>query len=426
MRDARSVAIDALVRIEGGAFAHVLVPSRLRASGLSPRDRAFVTHLVYGTVRQQRRLDALLAPRCHQPLDRLEPRVRAALRLGAFQLLDGIAPHAAVGETVRAAPPRARGLVNAVLRSVAAAGPPFPEPADVAVRYSYPDWVVAELGRSLPAAEVEAVLAAGNAPAPVTLRPNPRRVTADSLEAELRAAGIAVGRGRLVADAVVVTGIGDPAELPCVAEGRATPQDQGSQAVVGLLDPQPGARVLDVAAAPGGKATATAERAAGGLVVAVDVHGPRLELVRRATRRLGLDEVACIRADGRRLPVPREAFDRVLVDAPCSGLGVLRRRAEARWRVRADAVDGLAALQRALLAEAARAVRPGGRLLYAVCTLTRAETAGVAGWAAANLAGFAVEPGPGPPWEPLGAGAVLWPHRAGTDGMFVCSLRRGR
>ena len=424
MRDARSVAIDALVRVEDGAFAHVLLPAKLRASGLDSRDRAFVTHLVYGAVRMQRRLDGLLAPRCHQPFARLEPRVRAALRIGAFQLLDGVAPHAAVAATVEAAPPRARGLVNAVLRSVAAAGPDYPEPASPRERYSYPDWIVDELGRSLPADEVAEVLAAGNQPASVTLRPNRRVTTPAALRAELEAGGVRVEAGRLVADALLVSGTGDPATLPAVAEGRATPQDQGSQAVVAVLDPQPGERILDVAAAPGGKATAAAERAVGGSVVAADVHAGRLGLVARAADRLGLTEVACVAADGRRLPVRPGRFDRVLVDAPCSGLGVLRRRAEARWRIQADAVAPLAALQKDLLAAAAGAVAPGGLLVYSVCTLTRAETTGVAAWAFAHLDGFAPVPPPGDPWRPLGPGAVLWPHVAGTDGMFVLLLRR--
>ena len=424
MRDARSVAIDALVRVEDGAFAHVLLPAKLRGSGLDARDRAFVTHLVYGTVRWQRRIDALLVPRCHQPFARLEPRVRAALRLGTFQLLDGIAAHAAVAATVEAAPPRARGLVNAVLRSVAGAGPAYAEPTDPGERYSYPDWIVDELSRSLDDDEVAAVLAAGNEPAAVTLRPNRRVTDADALETELTAAGVRVARGALLPDALVVTGTGDPASLPAVADGRATPQDQGSQAVVAVLDPQPGHRVLDVAAAPGGKATGAAERAPGGLVVAADVHAGRLGLVTRAAERLGLSEVACVVADGRRLPVRGGGFDRVLVDAPCSGLGVLRRRPEARWRIGPEAVAGLAALQQDLLAAAARAVAPGGRLVYAVCTLTRAETSGIAAWAFAHLDGFTADPPPGDPWRPLGAGAVLWPHVAGTDGMFVLSLRR--
>lgn len=418
------MAIDALVRIEGGAYAHVLLPAKLRGSGLDARDRAFVTHLVYGAVRMQRRIDALLVPRCHQPFERLEPRVRAALRVGAFQLLEGTAPHAAVGATVEAAPPRARGLVNAVLRSVAGLGPAYPESDDLGERYSYPDWIVAELGRSLPPEEVPEVLATGNEPAALTLRPNRRVVTADALEAELVAGDARVTRGRLVPDALIVSGPGDPASLAAVRDGRATPQDQGSQAVVAVLDPRPGERVLDVAAAPGGKATAAAERAPGGLVVAADVHPGRLGLVARAAARLHLPEIAAVVADGRRMPVRDAAFDRVLVDAPCSGLGVLRRRPEARWRIRPDAVAPLAALQRSLLAAAAPAVVPGGRLVYAVCTLTRAETVDVGAWAAAHLDGFTVEPPPGEPWRPMGPGAVLWPHVAGTDGMFVLSLRR--
>jgi 16S rRNA (cytosine967-C5)-methyltransferase len=425
MRDARSVAIDALERVEAGAYAHVMLPSRLRASGLDARDRAFVTFIVYGTVREQRRLDALIIPRCHQPLDRLEPRVRAALRIGAFQLLHDIPPHAAVNATVSAAPPRARGLVNAVLRSVAAAGPPYPESDDLAVRYSYPDWIVAEFAGAVPRAELEPLLAIGNEPAAVTLRPNPLRTTTDALVEELEGQRVRVARGEVVHDALVVGGIGDPVDLPVVADGRATPQDQGSQAVVAVLDPQPGDRVLDVAAAPGGKATAAGERVGDGLVVAADLHRGRLGLVRQAVERLGLGRVVTpVVADGHRLPVSPATFDRVLVDAPCTGLGVLRRRPEARWRISAESVSPLAELQRSLLQEAATAVCPGGLLVYSVCTLTREETTGVAGWAAANLDGFTVAPPPGAPWEPNGAGARLLPHRSGTDGMYVCIFRR--
>ena len=315
--------------------------------------------------------------------------------------------------------------MNAVLRSVAAAGPPFPESDDLAVRFSYPDWIVAEVRDVVPRDELEPLLAIGNEPAAVTLRPNPRRTTADALAAELEAQRIRVERGSVVPDALVVSGLGDPAELAAVVEGRATPQDQGSQAVMEVLDPQPGDRVLDVAAAPGGKATAAAERVAGGFVVAADLHPGRLGLVRQAITRLGLGEVAAtVVADGRSLPVAPGTFDRVLVDAPCTGLGVLRRRPEARWRLDPRSAEPLAELQRALLRDAATAVRPGGLLLYSVCTLTRAETTGVAGWAAANLDGFAVAPAPGAPWEPAGAGARLLPHRAGTDGMFVCAFRR--
>ncbi|HZP27324.1 MAG TPA: methyltransferase domain-containing protein, partial [Acidimicrobiia bacterium] len=297
---------------------------------------------------------------------------------------------------------------------------------DLATRASYPDWVVEEL-RAVTGDAVEDVLAAGNRAAAMTLRPNPRVTTPESLSAEIVDAGATVERGRLVPEAVIVRGAGDPAALPSVVEGRATPQDQASQAVVAVLAPAPGERILDVAAAPGGKATALAERVGdAGQVVAGDVDAGRLRLVGAAAARLRLANLGLVRCDGRRLPVAEALapFDAVLVDAPCSGLGVLRRRPEARWRTRPDAVPGLAALQRDLLREAATAVRPGGRLVYSVCTLTAAETVGVAEWAVEVLDGFAPEPRPPAPWRPHGPGALLLPNAADTDGMFVLSLRR--
>jgi 16S rRNA (cytosine967-C5)-methyltransferase len=434
---ARDLAIEALVRVDDGAFSNLLLPTLLRGSGLDGRDRAFATDLVYSTLRQQRRLDHLLAPRLNRPIEGLDPDARAALRLGAYQLVAGVAPHAAVGETVTAIGqrnPRAKGFVNAVLRRVAGSGPPwsFPTGDDVesiAIRTSHPDWIAARLIADLGRADAVAVLESDNRPPAVTLRPNPRRTEPAALAAELVAAGIRVEAAELVPDALTVTGIGDPASLAAVAEGRATPQDQASQAVVALLDPQPGERVLEIAAAPGGKTTAIAERLGGavppGIVVGLDVNAGRVARVAEAATRLGLAEVAPIVADGRALPVRAGAFDRVLLDAPCSGLGVLRRRPEARWRIDADAPEVLAGLQRELLAAAAAVVRPGGVIVYSVCTLTTAETLDVDAWAATAtaLAGFEALPPPGPPWRPHGRGALLLPSVAGTDGMFILRLR---
>jgi 16S rRNA (cytosine967-C5)-methyltransferase len=424
VKSARLLALDALVRIEDGAYAQVLLPAMLRSSGLRDRDRAFATDLVYGTVRAQRRLDDLIARAATRPLHRLDPPVRAALRLGAYQLLHDVPRHAAVSETVDALgarSPRARGFVNAVLRALTRLGPPWPEPANDAVALSYPDWVVDALTRDLGADDARAALVAMNEPAAVTLR----TTAADAVEAELRDAGVHVERGALVPDALVVRGIGDPAVLPAVREGRATPQDQASQAVVALLAVPDGARVADVAAAPGGKATAIAARVGGGgEVVALDVDEGRLRLVTEAATRLRLENVDAVVADGRRPPLRPEAFDRVLVDAPCSGLGVLRRRPDARWRVTEQSVAELASIQRELVAAAAVAVRPGGLLVYSVCTLTRAETVEVDGWAARALDGFGALPPPPTPWRPLGRGALLLPQDAGTDGMFVLALRR--
>jgi 16S rRNA (cytosine967-C5)-methyltransferase len=425
----RLLALDALVRIEDGAFAQVLVPEMLRGSSLDARDRAFVTDLVYGTVRAQRRLDDLLARASKRPVRRLDRPVRAALRLGAQQLLAGVPPHAAVGETVDALAkrsPRARGFANGVLRALARLGPPWPEPGDPATALSYPDWIVERLVADLGADDALSALATMNAPAAVTLRPNRLVVDADALEAELRSLAVDVERGALVDDALLVRGIGDPGRLAAVAGGRATPQDQASQAVVAILDPRPGERVADVAAAPGGKATAIGERVgAGGLVVACDLDAGRLRLVERAVQRLGLGgTVTPVVADGGRPALRPASFTRVLLDAPCSGLGVLRRRPDARWRVTPETVDEVSALQRNLLGAAATLVEVGGTLLYSVCTLTDAETLAVDEWAASAFPDLVAEAPPPTPWTAVGRGARLLPQAAGTDGMYVLHLRR--
>ncbi len=425
MTTARRLARDALVRIEAGAYSHVVLPAMLRATDLSERDRAQATALVYGALRAQRRLDALLAPVSARPIEALDPEVRASLRLGAEQLVQGVAPYAAVDETVAAAPRRARGYVNGVLRALARTGPRFAEPSDDAVALSYPDWIVERLRQDLGAADARRALAAGNEPPAVTLRPNPALVGVQELARELEGRGAVVEHGRLIADALAVRGVGDPAALPAIERGRATPQDQASQAVVRYLDPEPGERVVDVAAAPGGKATGIAERVgATGHVVACDLRAGRLRLVGEAARRLGLANVCPVAADGRHLPLRPGVADRALVDAPCSGLGVLRRRPEARWRVDPGAIRALPSLQRDLVVNAAVTVRRGGTLVYAVCTLTSSETREVAAQIVAALPDFRVLDPPAAPWRPWGPGGLLLPQDAGTDGMYVLGLRR--
>jgi 16S rRNA (cytosine967-C5)-methyltransferase len=427
----RQVALDALLRIEDGAFAHILLPRALRSSGLAPRDRALVTDLVYGTVRMQRALDFMLAAVSNRGIGSLDPPVRAALRLGAYQLLIGVPAHAAVGETVQVVDERARGFVNGVLRALARKGPPFPLPEgddieSIALRTSHPDWIVRMFVDAFGIADATATLELDNAAPPVTLRVNRMTTSADALTAELVASGADVQPGTLVPGALLLRHTGDLAALAAISEGRATPQDQASQAIVEVVDPQPGERILDIASAPGGKATAAAERMAGtGMVVAADLHAGRVRTVLRAAERIGVRPVvATIVADGRHPAVRESAFDRVLLDAPCSGLGVLRRRPDARWRVQPGDVRDLAALQQQLLEAAARAVKPGGRLVYAVCTLSNEETVGVDEWARAHLPDFEAEAPPASPWRAHGRGAILLPPDAHTDGMFVLSLRR--
>ena len=311
-------------------------------------------------------------------------------------------------------------------------GPPWPWPegdgvAALGVRWSQPDWIVELLVSQFGTDTAIAVLEASDTAPAVSLRVNPMRGTAADVAEQLRATGARVEPGRLLPDAIVVTGLGDVGASDVVRTGRVTPQDEASQAVArivaaGLPD---GTRVLDVAAAPGGKSTAIAEWTRDhALVVAADLQRARVGRIATATRRLHLRSVVPIVADGRALPARAAAFDAVLVDAPCSGLGALRRRPDARWRVEPDAVDVLAALQRELLAAAAAAVAPGGKLVYAVCTYSEAETLGIDSWAAANLTAFVPDAPPGPPWRPHGRGGLLLPSDAGTDGMFVLPLRR--
>ena len=430
--NARAVAVEALIRIEDGAYAHILLPELLRQHAFESRDRAFVTELVYGTVRMQRALDFLLARVASRPIGKLDPDVRAALRLGAFQLFTGVSPHAAVGETVGVVSERARGFTNGALRALARSGPTWNLPGgddviSIATRTSHPDWIVQRFIEELGRDDALATLALDNEPPSVTLRVNPMRSTSDAVMAELEAAGIEVEPGTLVPDALLVRHTGDLGRLEALRDGRVTPQDQASQAVVAALDPQPGERVLDVASAPGGKATAAAERMRDdGLVVAADVHPARVRTVMRAAARCDLRSITPVAADGRRLPVADASFDRVLLDAPCSGLGVLRRRPDARWRVQPRDANDLAGLQRDMLTAAARAVRPGGRLVYSVCTLTRIETEAVDAFAASELPGFVALPPPGDPWRRHGRGALLVPSAARTDGMFVLVLERSR
>ncbi len=365
MPSARATAFEALRRVDDeGAYANLVLPRLLGSSGLDQRDRAFATDLVYGTTRMRRACDFCI--------DRFlvkepAPEVRTLLRLGAYQLqFAGVDAYAAVDATVALAPRRVRGFVNAVLRRVAVTPPRWP---DDATRLSYPDWIVERLSAELGPADARAALERMNDPPPVTPR----------------------------------------------ADGYV--QDVASQWVADLVEPHPGDRIADLCAAPGGKATALACGAK--LVAAVDVRPGRSALVAANARRLEAANVAVVTADAAAPPFPPGCFDRVLVDAPCSGLGVLRRRPDARWRIAEGDIVALAGVQQHMLEAAAPLVRPGGVLVYSVCTLTAAESLDhppPPGWSAL--------PPPPAPWRPYGDGARLLPQDADTDGMVVLRYRR--
>jgi 16S rRNA (cytosine967-C5)-methyltransferase len=366
MTTARAVALEALNRIEhDGAYANLVLPGLLAASRLDERDRAFTTELVYGTTRMRRALDFAVDRFVKRPTP---GELRTILRLGAYQLLYARVPdHAAVSATVGLAARSGRGFVNAVLRRVAA-NPEVDWPS-AAVRLSYPDWIAACLTDELGPSDAVAAMERMNQAPPVSTR----------------------------------------------ADGYV--QDQASQWVAALVEARAGERVVDLCAAPGGKATALAGD--GPFVVAIDRHPVRAGLVVANARRTDVAaSLAVVVADGARAPFASASFDRVLLDAPCSGLGALRRRPDARWRITAGDVGSLAAEQAALLASARILVRPGGVLVYCVCTLTAAESIDHddGSWPTLDT--------PEAPWRPYGRGARLLPHDADTDGMIVLRYRR--
>jgi 16S rRNA (cytosine967-C5)-methyltransferase len=370
--NARRVAVEALARIDDGAYANLVLPGILDDSALPERDRHLVTELVYGTTRMRRACDFLVDRFVMRELD---GETRRALRLGAYQLQFMRTPaHAAVSATVDVAPKRSRGLVNAVLRKVSSAPVAWP---DIATELSYPDWIVERLVADLGTDDAMAALRQMDEAPTVTVR----------------------------------------------ADGYV--QDLASQWVAEAVGCEPGERVADTCAGPGGKATAMA--ATGAWIGASDAQPGRAGLVLRQARHLDAD-VGVVTADGRRPAFRPASFDRVLVDAPCSGLGVLRRRPDARWRGMPEDVERLASLQRDLVAAAADLVRPGGTLVYSVCTLTNQETLGVDGWLAEHrpdLTPESLTDLPGGKWRPHGRGAILLPQAAGTDGMFLLRVRRG-
>lgn len=443
---ARQAALELLAAVrERGAYANLALPPILREHRLAGRDAALATELGYGSCRALGQLDAIVSACGDKPLADLDGEVLDALRLGAYQLVHTrIPPHAAVSATVdlvRAGRrPQAAGYVNAVLRRVSerslgewvemlAPGETTDPLARLALATAHPRWIVAALDDALragppvdPDEELAAALDADHAPSAVHLAARPGLVDRDELVAE--SGGEA---GRFSPYAVYLPG-GDPGGLPAVRRGAAAVQDEGSQLVALALANAhvdgSDARWLDLAAGPGGKAAMLGALAAqrGARLDAVEQAPHRAELVRQATRGL---PVTVHTADGRHPGLEPGSFDRVLLDAPCTGLGALRRRPEARWRRTEADVAPLVRLQGELLASAARLVRPGGVIGYVTCSPHLAETAGVLARRPESLDLVdAREYFPGVP--DLGAGPTvqLWPHRHGTDAMFCALLRR--
>ena len=427
MSTARGCALAVTRRVfEQGAYADRALVAE--AAGLAPRERALAMQIAYGTVQRRATLDHVARTLVRRPLERLEPVVLAAIRIALFQLLylERVPAHAVVDESVELVKRESRGgagLVNAVLRRAAREGPALvgglddATPAGAAVIHSVPEWLARLWWSELGAEEARALLRRINEPAESALRVNTLISRVDDV---IKALPVPASRAPDLPGSVpglpeglVLAAPFDAHESELWLGGAITAQSRASMLVARVLAPEPGECVLDLCAAPGGKTTHLAALMGDrGQIVAVERHPGRAAALKENCRRMRASSVRVEIGDAAKLQA-ETVFDRVLVDPPCSGLGTLQSRPDRRWRASLEAIEELSGLQARILAAGAASTRPGGTLVYSVCTISRREGEGTLGGFLAATPGWSVEDA-----------LQLLPHRDGTDGFFIARLRR--
>jgi 16S rRNA (cytosine967-C5)-methyltransferase len=438
--NARAAAIKILGRVRAtDAYLNVVLDAQLEEERFEdPRDAALVTELCYGTTRRQLGIDFALSQFSDRSLEKLEDRVLAALRIGAYQIFFMRVPdRAAVSETVsglrQLGLERAAGFVNAVLRNLAALPDlPSPAPTDrtrfLSIHESHPEWLVTRwLGRYGPS-KAEEMLSADNSPPPVVVRSNSSKVTREQLCRDLSEIGIRASPGRIAPQAVVLESPGRLGDLYGYREGLWQVQDEAAQAVIAYASIPDHSRVMDVCAAPGGKACALAER---NNVLAIDLHPNKLRKIENEAKRLGLNERIQVLAHDAtlRLPTGSSRWDAVLIDAPCSGLGTLNRHPELRYRRREEDFPRLVELQRRILNNVAESIPEGGILIYAVCSTEPEEGEEQIAHFLRKHPSFALTPAnPAQALEPYVVSGCLrtLPGSERMDGFFAARLSRIR
>lgn len=437
-REAAMLALNACQR--QGGWSDGALKKQLAAAELSGRDAALATQLCFGVLQNQMLLDFYLSKFSNIPLKRMEGKVVQTLRLGAYQMLflTRIPHSAAVNSAVALVKahcknPRAAGMVNGILRSMERSlqnMPVIPQGDPVAylsTLYSHPDWLVKEFILSLGEEETAQLLAADNSQPPTAVMVNTTRTTVEALKAMLEADHVEAEPHPWLENCLLLSRTGDLERLEAFQQGLFYVQDPASRLSVLAAGAKPGMRVLDCCAAPGGKSFAAAIAMENqGEIVSCDLHPHKKKLIQAGADRLGLTIITPKTADGKVFrPEWERAFDLVLVDAPCSGLGVIRKKPDIRYKDPAPLAD-LPAVQLDILRNAARYVRPGGTLMYSTCTLLYRENGEVVETFLAENKAYKAEtftlPGP---VGPVQSGSVtLWPHRHGTDGFFISKMRR--
>ena len=432
---ARLAAVEILQRVQDGAYASILLAQK--DEELDPRDRALSHELVLGVLRWQLWLDRLAESFTNRPTEDLDVGIRLILRLGLYQLrfLTRVPASAVVNESVnlvrRARLQSASGLVNAVLRRAARELEVDPaegiaDPVErLAVASSHPVWLIERWSKAFGNQEAEGFARSNNHAPPTAFRVVKQRASEAEVIAQLRAAGlkpvpskIAKHAWRLTEGARSLTGL--------VASGNVYLQDEASQLVAEVLAAKPGDRFLDLCAAPGSKTTQIADGMGGsGSVVAADLYAHRLRSVKDAAKLQNLGNIHCLALDGLApLPFNESSFDRVLVDAPCAGTGTLRRNPEIRWRISADDIDDLSLRQKRLLHNAARVVKPGGRLVYSTCSVEPEENELVVQMFLENNINFSLIHLPFGNALTIPGTARTWPQHQDTDGFFIAAFAR--
>ncbi|GIP25286.1 ribosomal RNA small subunit methyltransferase B [Paenibacillus sp. J23TS9] len=442
---ARELAMEVLTQVEQNkAYSNLQLNSALQRASLSKEDTGLATELVYGTVSRLNTLDYFLERFVAKGVKKLQPWVRNLLRLSLYQMmyLDRIPPHAVVNEAVNLAKHRGHqgisGMVNGVLRNLLRNREDLVIPEGlstaerIALEHSHPQWLVERWISQYGETTAEAICRANNEPPSVSVRVNITMISREEMLAEMKEAGLEATPSSLSPEGILVHSGGNMALSGWYRDGQISVQDESSMLVAGAVRPAPGMKVLDCCAAPGGKTAHMAELMHDqGEIIANDLHEHKRKLIGEQAERLGLDSIHTVTGNALELVqrYPAGSFDRILLDAPCSGLGVIRRKPDLKWTKTAEDIGEIASLQLELLDSVSSLLRVGGILVYSTCTIDPEENEGTVQHFLETHPGFGVPENSGEEWSKLhsatgGAGVQILPQDYHSDGFYIARLQR--